>query len=635
MGTVNTGKNTAASTGATSGIVQHMRTYAPRQIVLLLMAAGFVTLFYDRLSALEMDKIWIGFRSVSFYQWIMALTATAVSFWAVGRYDTVVHRMIGTQTDSNLTHRAGIAGIAISQTLGMGVLTGALVRWRMLPDTTLWQATRLSAAVAVSFLAGWAVVTGLALLLLTPDIWGGRMIAVLPVIAAIALVMASLHGHSTRIFNRQIKWPSLTTIASIFSLAVIDTVAAAAALYVLLPEAVALPFGTLYPAFLLAFGAAMVSGTPGGVGPFEVTLLALLPSIGAEPVLGAVLAYRVVYYALPAVIAVIILARGPIQTCRQPITMEMPSKPEQRVLIQNAPFAEANLLRQGHKKVLLQNLNRPLMLVSQTNQALISLRDPIHDQSAEGAVQCLLTAARKQARIACLYKCGARTAVQARQQGLFVLPIAREAWLDPRNFTTATPNHRQLRRKLRKAQTAGITTTHTTTLPLADMARVSAEWVAKAGGERGFSMGVFTPEFVQSQRCYLAMHKGNLIGFISLNTCHAEWSLDLMRQTATAPDGTMHALLEHALKDAATHGLPRFSLAAIPFEHSNKLLHKSVQSASASTGLKQFKSAFAPHWQTLYMAAPNRLQFTVAAFDIAREITGKTGSAQASRIHPS
>ena len=155
------------------------------------------------------------------------------------------------------------------------------------------------------------------------------------------------------------------------------------------------------------------------------------------------------------------------------------------------------------------------------------------------------------------------------------------------------------------------------------MARISTDWVKRSGGERGFSMGLFTPEFVQSQRCYLAMQDGQLQGFISLNTCNTEWSLDLMRQTADAPDGTMHALLTNAIADAAGLGLPRFSLAAIPFDHRSKILHHCVQSASGANGLRQFKASFAPNWQTLYMATPNRLQFCIAAFDIAREITKK------------
>lgn len=593
---------------------------------MLLLLAGFFALFYDQISSLDSASIWASFRAVSTLQWAGALIATAISFWAVGRYDLVVHRMMNTGTDDAVAHRAGVIGIAVSQTIGMGVLSGALLRWRMLPDVTLWQSTRLSATVALSFLAGWAAVTGLVITLFAPEMVGGWPLTALPVIGVVLLALASLRGREIRLFNRQINLPSLRTISSILSLTVIDTIFAAVALYILLPETVSLPFSSFYPAFLLALGAALLSGTPGGVGPFEVALLALLPAAetgGSEPILGAVLGFRLVYYALPASIGIVFLARGPKRSNNRTPHSSSPQGMELQRVIENAPFAEANLLRQGDKMLLGQTEHHPSSIVAKTAQALIALRDPLTNTNGARTLKTLKTAARNQARIPCLYKCSARTASHARRGGFTVLPIAVEAWLDPRAFSTDTPDHRQLRRKLRKANSAGITTRHSSTLPLQDMADISEGWITRSGGERGFSMGLFTPEFVQSQRCYLAMQEGQLQGFISLNTCKSEWSLDLMRQTADAPDGTMHALLAHAIEDAAELGLPRLSLAAVPFEHRNKFLHHCVQNASGANGLRQFKASFAPNWQTLYMAAPNPIQFCIVAFDIAREITKK------------
>jgi phosphatidylglycerol lysyltransferase len=600
-------------------LAMQVRKYAPRQGVLLLLAAGFVALFYDRLSGLDFSIIWGGFHAVGALQWAGALLATGCSFWAVGRYDAVVHRILATGTCEKQARRAGIAGIAISQTLGMGVFTGALVRWRMLPDVSLWQAMRLSAAVALSFLAGWAVVTGVAAALFSPML--SPWLALVPLAAVGGLIMASLFAPPLVLLNRRIQWPTLPAILSIIGLSVLDTVAAAAALYILLPDVVGLSFATLYPAFLLALGAALVSGTPGGVGPFEVTLLALLPDVGAEPVLGAVLAFRAVYYALPALLGLALLARGAKPAAQTPATLTKPAAIQHlNGLISNAPFAEANLLRQGDKMLLSRTDKTASLIVSRTGQTLTALRDPLNPQHVVNALQTLRRAAQTQARIPCLYKCSARTAAHARRMGFRVLPIAQEVWLDPREFTPDTPNHRQLRRKLRKSTSAGITVTRPDTLPLPDMVGISDEWVRQNGGERRFSMGVFARDFVQNQRVYLAMQNGQLQGFITLNTCHTEWSLDLMRQRGGAPDGTMHALLMRAIQDAATTGIPRLSLAALPFPHQNRLL-KRILKLGTGHGLRQFKMSFAPNRQTLYIAAPNRAALCLAGFDIARAIS--------------
>ena len=600
-------------------LAMQVRKYAPRQGVLLLLATGFVALFYDRLSRLDLSAIWGGFHAVGAMQWVGALLATGCSFWAVGRYDAVVHRILATGTCEKQARRAGIAGIAISQTLGMGVFTGALVRWKMLPDMSLWQATRLSATVALSFLAGWAVVTGVAVALLSPML--SPWLALLPLVSMGGLIMASLFVPPLTLFNRRIQWPTLPAILSIIGLSALDTVAAAAALYILLPDGVAISFATLYPAFLLAVGAALVSGTPGGVGPFEVILLALLPDVGAEPVLGAVLAFRAVYYALPALLGLALLAHGAKPATQTPATLTKPAAiPYLNSLIANAPFAEANLLRQGDKMFLSQDDSAAGLIVALTGQTLTALRDPLNPQHTTDALQTLQRAALAQARIPCLYKCNARTAARARRMGFRVLPIAQEVWLDPRKFTPDTPNHRQLRRKLRKSATAGISVLRPDILPLPDMAAISEEWVRKNGGERRFSMGVFNRDFVQSQRVYLAMLNGQLQGFITLNICHTEWSLDLMRQRGAAPDGTMHALLMRATQDAAAANIQRLSLAALPYPQQNRLLKRILKQGSGN-GLRQFKMSFAPNRQTLYIAAPNLTALCLAGFDIARAIS--------------
>ena len=72
--------------------------------------------------------------------------------------------------------------------------------------------------------------------------------------------------------------PTVKAMVSLVALCLIDTLFAAAALWVLLPAGVIdLTLAQLFPIYLIALGAAILSGTPGGVGPFELTLLALLP----------------------------------------------------------------------------------------------------------------------------------------------------------------------------------------------------------------------------------------------------------------------------------------------------------------------------------------------------------------------
>ncbi len=80
----------------------------------------------------------------------------------------------------------------MAQTVGFGVISGAFVRWRMLPELSLVQAFRLSMTVAVTFLAGWAVVAALVLLVVPLALPGATVMALTALVAAGLIVTLSI-----------------------------------------------------------------------------------------------------------------------------------------------------------------------------------------------------------------------------------------------------------------------------------------------------------------------------------------------------------------------------------------------------------------------------------------------------------
>ncbi|MGB8697990.1 MAG: UPF0104 family protein, partial [Thermosynechococcaceae cyanobacterium] len=92
------------------------------------------------------------------------------------------------------------------------------------------------------------------------------------------------------------------------SVASADWMLAAAVLYALLPSAVPLSYPAFFSIYLLGQIAGVVSNIPGGLGVFETVILLLLsPSIPSAEVLGALIAYRGIYYLAPLCIAVLLL----------------------------------------------------------------------------------------------------------------------------------------------------------------------------------------------------------------------------------------------------------------------------------------------------------------------------------------
>ena len=87
----------------------------------------------------------------------------------------------------------------------------------------------------------------------------------------------------------------------------------------------------------------------------------------------------------------------------------------------------------------------------------------------------------------------------------------------------------------------------------------------------------------------------------------------------------MHALVHSAIMAAKELGIERLSLAATPACHnpSSRFFRWSARRAvskAGGTGLRQFKSTFAPKWEPRYAAAQTPLFMAIGLADITRAV---------------
>ncbi|MFC4668558.1 phosphatidylglycerol lysyltransferase domain-containing protein [Seohaeicola nanhaiensis] len=548
--------------------------------------------------------------------WLAALAATLVSFWAIGRYDAVAHRHLATGVLTRTARRSGACAIAFSQAVGFGLLTGSFARWRLLPGLRWRDAVRLTVFVAVSFLTALAALIGLVSLFDTP--WPARPwlpvcgLLVLPLLLGLAFCLPVI-----RIGRFRLTLPTLPALAGIALWTVIDTAFAALALTVLIPETASLTWAAVFPAYLVALGSALISGTPGGLGPFELTLILLLPAGTEAQVIAGVIGFRLVYFALPALIAGAVLLRRPFGPAMAETAATATSLPA------NLLRAETAVIRQSGGQILCAG--DAAVAAIRTPQLIAGIFDPISGPMPE-VLNLLWVTARSANRIACLYKCGARSAALARRAGWKVQRIAREAVIDTARFDLSTPRHRQLRRKLRHAERGGLTITRDSAPPLAALTAIDTAWQADRGRARGTTMGRFCADYIQGQEIFVARLNGEARAFVTLHATSSEWCLDLMRWQPGLPDGVMHALITAAIRAAAAAGVPRLSLAAVPDHRLSR---------DSGSGLAQFKASFAPRWEPLYLAAPDAPALALAAADLARTIfwPGPAASPSPQAIH--
>ncbi|MCB1334180.1 MAG: DUF2156 domain-containing protein [Roseivivax sp.] len=523
--------------------------------------------------------------------WLGAVLATVASYAAIAHYDVIAHRHLRTGLAASAAARAGAAAVAVSQLLGLGLATGAVARWRLVPALGLRGATALTALVSMSFM------TALGALIVLFNPLHDHLVSALGLALMVLLAAALLRRPVLKLGSRRIALPSLPAAAAFFTLTLADTALAAAALACLLPD---VALSALLPVYLLALGAGLLGGTPGGIGPFELTLALLLPQVPADSLAAALLGYRIVYHALPAALA----AQAFLSPSTVPLLPPQDDLPPAQGL-----RAEHIAALQNGAEGLAAGPSRGAVLSGP--QSLTLFLGP-----ADGPLPPLLRAlkarARASNRVACAYKLTPRDAALARRAGWRTLPIARDAVIDPRRFDLHAPSARQLRRMLRKAARSGLRT-ETITLPdWPAMARVNAAWAQAHGGENGLTMGRFERGYLSGQKLYGAWRGSQLIAFLSVMPHPQEPTVDLMRCLPGHPPGTMQALVLAALRDAARNGAC-LNLAAVPAPWLLRLSRR-------HQGLARFKAGFDPCWRPLFIAAPSWPALALAGWDLWRGI---------------
>ena len=119
------------------------------------------------------------------------------------------------------------------------------------------------------------------------------------------LAASAMRRTPLRLGGLTLPMPSATIAGAQLALSSTDWLLAALALYVLLPAG-APPLPSFVSAFLVAILVGMVSHVPGGLGVFEGLMVVLLrPWLPAAALLPVFVVYRVVYYLLPLVLALL------------------------------------------------------------------------------------------------------------------------------------------------------------------------------------------------------------------------------------------------------------------------------------------------------------------------------------------
>lgn len=292
------------------------RRAAAIAVRVLVLVVSVVALRHE-LAGLDRAQLAAALRQYDVPQVALAVLCTAASFATLGLVELLALRYAERGASRAIPRGAALATAfvahAFSQSIGFGLLTGAAVRLRAYTKYGVDAETcaRSSIFVSATTLLGLFSLGSIALLT-TPGfsrlVW--TRVAAASIGAAMAALVVAYLAWSSLGGNRGIgvgRWrltpPSPSIAAAQVLLAIADWFVTGTILYVLLPHGTFASFTGFLAAYLIAHAAGIASHVPAGAGVFEATFLASVAPGAENPdragLLASLVAYRVLYYALP------------------------------------------------------------------------------------------------------------------------------------------------------------------------------------------------------------------------------------------------------------------------------------------------------------------------------------------------
>lgn len=247
---------------------------------------------------------------------VAALAIALASHALYGCFDLLGRRHTGHRVSPGRTWAIAVASYAFNLNLG-SLVGGIALRARLYARAGLDEVT-VAQVVGVSLATNWlgyGLVAGTVFATGTIDPppqahldamavqWLGAAMVVL--VLGYVGVCAAAQGRSWRVRGRALHLPAPGLAAMQLALAAANWTLMGAALFVLLGQQI--PYTTVLGVLLAASVVGVIMPIPGGLGVLEAVVLALLDGdLPQGRLLGAVMAYRAVYYLVPLAIGALV-----------------------------------------------------------------------------------------------------------------------------------------------------------------------------------------------------------------------------------------------------------------------------------------------------------------------------------------
>jgi uncharacterized membrane protein YbhN (UPF0104 family) len=284
-------------------------------VISLAIAAIAIYALTHALKKVNYDEVFAIVQRTSPGLIALALTLVAISYGSLTLYDLLALRTI---KRNNIPYRiaalASFTSYPIAHGVGAVALVSPVIRYRIYSCNGLgaMEVANICFLTGLTFWLGNLTALGLSLLsdpgaislfdYLPPLL--NRLLAAALLLGIVAfLVWSWVSPRSIGTRRWPVRLPSGPLVLLQIAVGIVDLGAAALAMYVLIPAGLNIEIFRLTTVFIAATLLGFASHAPAGLGVFDATILLGLGSDDKEPLIAALLMFRVLYHFLPFVLA--------------------------------------------------------------------------------------------------------------------------------------------------------------------------------------------------------------------------------------------------------------------------------------------------------------------------------------------
>jgi phosphatidylglycerol lysyltransferase len=269
-------------------------------------------------------------HAISNAKLLRAAFFTCAGYGCLTLYDALAVHFAGAKVPYPRVALISFMGYAIGHNVGLNSISGGAIRYRAYTALGL-SAKQIATIIAfgtLTFFLGASVLLGVSLL--SNAGMSGSILHVHAWLAIVAgaVLLTGVAGYLWLVCTRhaplrfrhfEIPVPKPKVAFAQIGVSCVDMLFACSVLFVLLPREASISFFAFAGVYLIALAAGAISNVPGGIGVFEFVLILLLPAVPKDRLLGALVAYRAVYFFAPFGLALVLLGAHEVWIHRAPV----------------------------------------------------------------------------------------------------------------------------------------------------------------------------------------------------------------------------------------------------------------------------------------------------------------------------